>query len=286
MRSAAPTARCSPSARPSPSTRRWARSTSTPPAGEALEQRDRVMTTMEALLIPGFERKPDASPIAAEAIGGAIYSMIYDQVRRGGAESMQEIAPLATYVTLAPSSAPSRPASWPTATVGGARGLRAGMAGAPLRELMSHASFARLATNEERLRRALNHECSGRLRRHSRRGAPATPSRRQSSKGPACSAPLRLKLPSFGFATQLSKLAFLATARSFRLFGPVERGARSPSRRMSPKAAEMHSVLLGAASAALDDSSLSAAGACDSIRLEGDRAPPTGAAGIEASRGA
>lgn len=68
----------------------------------ALEQRDRVMEGMEALLVPGFERKPDASPVAAEAIGGAIYSMIYDQVRRGGAESMQEIAPLATYIALAP----------------------------------------------------------------------------------------------------------------------------------------------------------------------------------------
>ena len=69
---------------------------------KALEQRDRVMESMEALLVPGYERKPDASPIAAEAIGGAIYSMIYDQIKRGGAESMQEIAPLATYVTLAP----------------------------------------------------------------------------------------------------------------------------------------------------------------------------------------
>jgi AcrR family transcriptional regulator len=68
----------------------------------ALEQRDQVMTTMEALLVPGFELKPDVTPIAAEAIGGAIYSMIYDQVKGGGAESMQEIAPLATYVTLAP----------------------------------------------------------------------------------------------------------------------------------------------------------------------------------------
>jgi AcrR family transcriptional regulator len=68
----------------------------------ALEQRDEVMRTMEGLLVPGYERKPDASPIAAEAIGGAIYGMIYDQVKRGGAESMQEVAPLATYVTLAP----------------------------------------------------------------------------------------------------------------------------------------------------------------------------------------
>lgn len=68
----------------------------------ALKQRDEVMKTMEALLVPGYERKPDASPIAAEAIGGAIYSLIYEQIKRRGAESMQEIAPLATYVTLAP----------------------------------------------------------------------------------------------------------------------------------------------------------------------------------------
>lgn len=68
----------------------------------ALEQRDRVMEGMQALLAPGFERNPDVSPIASEAIGGAIYSMIYDQVKQGGASSMSEIAPLATYLTLAP----------------------------------------------------------------------------------------------------------------------------------------------------------------------------------------
>ena len=51
----------------------------------ALEQRDQVMKGMQALLVPGYERKPDASPIAAEAIGGAIYSMIYDQVQAAAA---------------------------------------------------------------------------------------------------------------------------------------------------------------------------------------------------------
>lgn len=68
----------------------------------ALEQRDEVMKTMEGLLVPGFEINPDVSPIAAEAIGGAIYSMIYDQIKAGGAENMQEVAPLAAYITLAP----------------------------------------------------------------------------------------------------------------------------------------------------------------------------------------
>jgi AcrR family transcriptional regulator len=67
-----------------------------------LERRDQVIEGMQALLVPGYELEPSASPIAAEAIGGAIYSMIYDQVRRGATGSMQELAPLATYVTLAP----------------------------------------------------------------------------------------------------------------------------------------------------------------------------------------
>ncbi len=67
-----------------------------------LERRDQVIEGMQALLVPGYELEPNVSPLAAVAIGGAIYSMIYDQVRRGAVESMQELAPLAAYVTLAP----------------------------------------------------------------------------------------------------------------------------------------------------------------------------------------
>lgn len=70
--------------------------------GRALEQRDQVMKGMEMLLAPGYERRPDASPIAAEAIGGAIYALIYERVKRGETESVQEIGPMATYVALAP----------------------------------------------------------------------------------------------------------------------------------------------------------------------------------------
>ncbi|MGE5282786.1 MAG: TetR/AcrR family transcriptional regulator [Chloroflexota bacterium] len=67
-----------------------------------LERRDQVIAGMEMLLAPGYEVKPDASPIAGEAIGGAIYSLIYEQVREGGTESLQELAPLATYFALVP----------------------------------------------------------------------------------------------------------------------------------------------------------------------------------------
>ena len=68
----------------------------------ALQTRDTVMEGLEALLAPGYELAPDTPAIAAEAIGGAIYALIYDQVKRKGPESLPELAPMATYMTLAP----------------------------------------------------------------------------------------------------------------------------------------------------------------------------------------
>jgi len=67
-----------------------------------LERRDQVIEGMEALLVPGYRANPNVSPIAGEAIAGAIYSLIYEQVRRDAVAHLQELAPLATYVTLAP----------------------------------------------------------------------------------------------------------------------------------------------------------------------------------------
>ncbi len=68
----------------------------------ALQTRDTIMEGLEALLGPGYELAPEAPPIAAEAIGGAIYALIYDQVKAKGPESMPELVPMATYMTLAP----------------------------------------------------------------------------------------------------------------------------------------------------------------------------------------
>jgi AcrR family transcriptional regulator len=68
----------------------------------ALQTRDRVMEGLEALLKPGYAIAPDVPGIAAEAIGGAIYALIHDQVKAKGAESLPELAPMATYMTLAP----------------------------------------------------------------------------------------------------------------------------------------------------------------------------------------
>jgi AcrR family transcriptional regulator len=68
----------------------------------ALQTRDSVMAGLEELLMPGFELAPDTPPIAPEAIGGAIYALINQQVKTKGPESMPELAPMATYITLAP----------------------------------------------------------------------------------------------------------------------------------------------------------------------------------------
>jgi AcrR family transcriptional regulator len=68
----------------------------------ALQTRDTIMEGLEALLAPGYELAPDTPPVAAEAIGGAIYALVYDKVKATGPESLPELVPMATYMTLAP----------------------------------------------------------------------------------------------------------------------------------------------------------------------------------------
>ena len=68
----------------------------------ALQTRDTIMEGLEALLGPGHEVEPAAPEIAAEAIGGAIYALVYDQVKAKGPETLPELVPMATYMTLAP----------------------------------------------------------------------------------------------------------------------------------------------------------------------------------------
>ncbi len=69
---------------------------------QALAHRDQVMEGLEALLAPGYEVAKEAQAIAAEAAGGAVYALVYDQVKARGAASLPEIAPLATYIALCP----------------------------------------------------------------------------------------------------------------------------------------------------------------------------------------
>jgi AcrR family transcriptional regulator len=68
----------------------------------ALEQREVVTEGMEGLLAPGYELAPDIPPITAEAVGGALYALLYDHLKRKGPARLAEMVPLAVYVTLAP----------------------------------------------------------------------------------------------------------------------------------------------------------------------------------------
>lgn len=68
----------------------------------ALEQREMVTEGMEGLLQPGYELAPDVPPIAAEAIGGALYALLYDFVKANGPVRLLELVPTFVYVTLAP----------------------------------------------------------------------------------------------------------------------------------------------------------------------------------------
>jgi AcrR family transcriptional regulator len=68
----------------------------------ALDQREVVTEGMEGLLTPGYEIKPGTPPIAAEAIGGALYSLLYDHVNKKGPETLPDLVPTLVYVTLAP----------------------------------------------------------------------------------------------------------------------------------------------------------------------------------------
>lgn len=68
----------------------------------ALDQREIVIEGMEGLLAPGYELTPDAPPIAAEAAGGALHALLYDQVDRKGPEALPDLVPTLSYIALAP----------------------------------------------------------------------------------------------------------------------------------------------------------------------------------------
>jgi AcrR family transcriptional regulator len=70
--------------------------------GPALEQRDRVIVGMRETLAPGFELAPQRKPIIADAIVGAVSALLYMQIVEAGPEKLPEIAPLASYMVLAP----------------------------------------------------------------------------------------------------------------------------------------------------------------------------------------
>ena len=68
----------------------------------ALDRRDAALAGFQAFLAPGVELAPDVPSIASEAIAGAIDSLLYRAASEGGPDEVHAIAPVASYIALAP----------------------------------------------------------------------------------------------------------------------------------------------------------------------------------------
>ncbi len=67
-----------------------------------VDVRSQLLAGAQAFLAEGYRQHPDVSPIAGEAIGATVDSMLFDHVRRKSGHSLYELAPAATFVALAP----------------------------------------------------------------------------------------------------------------------------------------------------------------------------------------
>jgi AcrR family transcriptional regulator len=72
-------------------------------AGEqALRRHEESVAAIGSLLEPGHDLAPDTPAIATEAIANAVDALLYDAIRADGGPKVRAIAPLATYLALAP----------------------------------------------------------------------------------------------------------------------------------------------------------------------------------------
>ncbi len=75
---------------------------------EALDQRDRANTEIRALLAPGLEAMPQMKSIVGDAALGAVWTLLYAQIVNEGPQALPQIAPLASYMVLAPFLGPGK----------------------------------------------------------------------------------------------------------------------------------------------------------------------------------
>ena len=68
----------------------------------ALERRAKAINPLEELLAEGYRLSPSTPPIAVEVIVGGISALAYRQIRDSGPQSLPILAPICTYMALAP----------------------------------------------------------------------------------------------------------------------------------------------------------------------------------------
>lgn len=76
---------------------------------EAHHIRQQELQALAALLDPGYERA-SVPPITSEAIAGARFEIIAEEIHRGRTERLPELLPLITYITLTPFIGPEEAA--------------------------------------------------------------------------------------------------------------------------------------------------------------------------------
>jgi AcrR family transcriptional regulator len=67
-----------------------------------VDHRDRTLERVRSLLEPGFELAPETKPLVRDAVIGAVWGMVYEKICKDGPRSLPEVAPLASYMALAP----------------------------------------------------------------------------------------------------------------------------------------------------------------------------------------
>lgn len=68
----------------------------------AVERRVEYLQPLEELLVEGRERSAEAPSITTQLIAGVVYSLAYRRIRETGAHSLPSLAPICTYLALAP----------------------------------------------------------------------------------------------------------------------------------------------------------------------------------------
>lgn len=68
----------------------------------ALDRHETANQRFQALLARGYQEHPETSPVVSEAIGCSISALLFQHLRRVGAERIYEAAPTAVFLALAP----------------------------------------------------------------------------------------------------------------------------------------------------------------------------------------
>jgi len=76
----------------------------------ALKRRARALEPLGALLAEGYEESPQVPAVASEFIAGCILALMHLEIHKNGTQGLPGLAPICTYIALAPFIGPERAA--------------------------------------------------------------------------------------------------------------------------------------------------------------------------------